>query len=256
MTFFWTTDLGEFFLPGLDVNGVLPLALACLVAGVLSIVYEGIKVNYHLHFKRKVDAFIGIPFLQVHSATVRARAVREQIAAVSCAPSETNLLVTDQNNSKTSFSDRLCKLCNEAVVFLFHNSIGYIIMLSCMVYSGWLFIAVVLGMGLGYFMFGHISMKINMENVQARTNTVMCLPACAETGESGDGEFNAEIYCMPGFLTHTFLFCVARTLHSQQKSIVMSKHLGTGGESAAITSSTSCIVPSVPGETNCSGCET
>lgn len=187
MTFFWTTDLGEFFLPGLNVNGVLPLALACLVAGVLSIVYEGIKVNY-LYFKRTIDAFIEIPCLQVHSATVRARAVREQIAAVSCAPSETNLLVTDQNNSKTSFSEMFCKLCKEAVVFLFHNSIGYIIMLSCMVYSGWLFLAVVLCMGLGYFMFGHISMKINMENVQARTNTVICLPACAETGENGDGE--------------------------------------------------------------------
>lgn len=48
MTFFWTTDLGEFFLPGLNVNGVLPLALACLVAGILSIVYEGIKVKNFL----------------------------------------------------------------------------------------------------------------------------------------------------------------------------------------------------------------
>lgn len=46
MTFFWTTDLGELFFPNLNVNGVLPLTLACLVVGILAIVYEGIKVSY------------------------------------------------------------------------------------------------------------------------------------------------------------------------------------------------------------------
>lgn len=125
----------------------------------------------------------------MHSASVRARAAREQIAAVSCAPSESaNLLVADQNGLQKSFAKRFWKLFSEAVVFLFHNSLGYIVMLSCMVYSGWLFVAVVLSMGLGYFLFGHISMKINMENVQARTNTVICSP-CPETGESADGQY-------------------------------------------------------------------
>lgn len=121
---------------------------------------------------------------------MRARAAREQIAAVSCAPSETaNLLVTDQNGLRKSFSKRFFKLFSEATVFLFHNSIGYIVMLSCMVYSGWLFVAIVLSMGLGYFFFGHIAMKINMENVQARSNTVICSPACPETGESVEGSY-------------------------------------------------------------------
>lgn len=69
-----------------------------------------------------------------------------------------------------------------------HNILGYALMLSVMVYSGWLFVAVVLGMGLGYFVFGHISMKINMENVQARTTKVICAPACvAEASVSGTG---------------------------------------------------------------------
>lgn len=129
----------------------------------------------------------------MHTASVRARAAREQIAAVSCAPSETaNLLVTDQNSTRTSFTKRFCKLFSEAIVFLFHNSIGYIVMLSCMVYSGWLFLAVILSMGIGYFIFGHISMKINMENVQARTTTVMCSPMCAASGENGDGKCTFE----------------------------------------------------------------
>lgn len=36
--------MGDLFFPGLNVKGVVPLVLACLVIGVLSIVYEGIKV--------------------------------------------------------------------------------------------------------------------------------------------------------------------------------------------------------------------
>lgn len=122
----------------------------------------------------------------MYSASVRARTAREQIAAVSCAPSESaNLLVTDPNATRNSFSKRFCRLTSEAIVFFFHNTIGYALMLSVMVYSGWLFVAVVLSMGLGYFLFGHISMKINMENVQARTTKIVCSPSC-ETA-NGDG---------------------------------------------------------------------
>lgn len=62
-------------------------------------------------------------------------------------------------------------------------------MLAVMAYNGWLFVAVVLCMGLGYFLFGHISMKINMENVQARTTRIVCSPSCtAETGNSVTGK--------------------------------------------------------------------
>lgn len=35
-------------------------------------------------------------------------------------------------------------------------------------------------MGLGYFLFGHISMRVNMENMQARTTKVICSPTCPE----------------------------------------------------------------------------
>lgn len=59
-------------------------------------------------------------------------------------------------------------------------------MLAVMLYSGWLFVASVVGMTFGYFLFGHISMKINMENIQARTTNVICSPACPESG-SVDG---------------------------------------------------------------------
>lgn len=118
----------------------------------------------------------------MHTAQVRARTAREQIRAVSCAPSETaNLLVTEQSGPKGVFGIKFRRLFKEATVFLFHNSIGYALMLSVMLYNGWLFLAVVLSMGLGYFLFGHISMRINMENVQARTTKIVCSPSCPST---------------------------------------------------------------------------
>lgn len=124
------------------------------------------------------------------AAYSRARAAREQLAAVSCAPSESaNLLITDSMRKK-SFSQRFCRLLQETVVFLFHNSIGYAIMLSVMMYSGWLFVAVILGMGLGYFLFGHITMKVNMENINVRKTANVCPPTCPEAGTSGIGMFN------------------------------------------------------------------
>lgn len=130
----------------------------------------------------------------MHSARVRARAARERLRASSCAPSETaNLLAADRsgdgsrNRSTTASSCcsmRTLKLLTEAAVFLVHNTLGYALMLSVMLFNGYVFVVVVLGMGLGYFLFGHVAMRINMENMQARTTKVICSPAYAD-GECG-----------------------------------------------------------------------
>lgn len=56
-------------------------------------------------------------------------------------------------------------------------------MLSVMIYNGYIFLMVVFGMALGYFLFGHIAMRVNMENMQARTTKVICSPACPDGGK-------------------------------------------------------------------------
>lgn len=119
---------------------------------------------------------------QVHSAKVRARAARERLRSSSCAPSETaNLLpINPDDQSHIGCSKKMFKLLGEAFVFLLHNTLGYALMLSVMIFNGYLFVVVVLGMGLGYFLFGHISMRVNMENMQARTTKVICSPACPD----------------------------------------------------------------------------
>lgn len=184
MTFFWNTNVGDFFFDGLKVNSVASLLAACAVTAIASVLYEAIKVILELIFRGK--HFLMPQFSQIHSASVRARTAREQIAAVSCAQSESaNFLITDRVRNGRSFPDKCCQLFSEACIYFCHSSLSYAIMLSVMLYSGWLFVASIVGMGLGYFMFGHISMKINMENVQARTTNVICSPACPESGSIG-----------------------------------------------------------------------
>lgn len=119
----------------------------------------------------------------MYSANARAKLAREHMAAVSCAPSESaNLLVTDQATIQNSLTKRLYRLSSETVVFFTHNTVGYIVMLAVMGYNVQMFLTVVIGMGVGYFFFGHISMKINMESIQARTTNLVCATSCPENG--------------------------------------------------------------------------
>ncbi|XP_037048265.1 high affinity copper uptake protein 1-like [Bradysia coprophila] len=161
MSFDWTTNVGDFFFKGLTINTAGSFTALCAVLIILSLTYE---------------------LMKVHAAKVRARTARERLRSASCAPSETATLITSNSTTfgRQQFPQQLAKLSAEAAVFLLHNTLGYALMLSVMIYNGYLFITVVLSMGLGYFLFGHISMKVNMENMQARTTNVICAPICPE----------------------------------------------------------------------------
>lgn len=182
MSFDWTIDIGDFFFKGLTINTAGSFTALCAVLVVLSMVYELMKVSAKPSLYGNCFAVIRFLVIQVYSAKVRARAARERLRSASCAPSETATLITSNSSTfgRQKFPQQLAKLSGEAAVFLLHNTLGYALMLSVMIYNGYLFITVVLSMGLGYFLFGHISMKVNMENMQARTTNVICAPICTE----------------------------------------------------------------------------
>lgn len=161
MSFWWGSDVGDVFFKGLTVNTTGAMVALCLTLTVLSIVYEGMKV---------------------HGAKVRARAARERKRSGSCPPSESATLLSLElpPSGIRPLSRRICAFLAEATVFLFHNMLGYALMLTVMIYNGYLFVAVVGGMAIGYFLFGHLSMKVNMENVQARQTNVICTARCMQ----------------------------------------------------------------------------
>lgn len=162
MSFWWGADVGDVFIKGLTVSTTEAMVALCLTLTVLSIVYEGMKV---------------------HGAKARARAARERKRSASCPPSESATLLSLETAPGIirPLSRRVCAFFAEATIFLLHNMLGYALMLTVMIYNGYLFVAVVGGMALGYFFFGHLSMKVNMENFQARQTNVICTARCLQT---------------------------------------------------------------------------
>ncbi|XP_050094566.1 uncharacterized protein LOC126577166 isoform X3 [Anopheles aquasalis] len=171
MAFWWGSNVGDVFFSGLTVNGTGAMVALCLTLTLLSVAYEAFKI---------------------HGAKVRARTARERVRAASCPPSESATLLSLEGASSSHgagpsrmagggpLSKKIVLLLSEAVVFLCHSVLGYALMLTVMLYNGYLFVAVVGGMGLGYFLFGHLSMKVNMENFQAHQNKVICTSRCLQ----------------------------------------------------------------------------
>lgn len=177
MAFHWDTDVGLFLFPGLNITGVPALLGLCVILILISIVYEAVKV-FQTNSKSKI--------------------ARERFRSVSSATETTNLLLLERNRSQANRSancnsKKFLSILAQALVFLFQNVTSYILMLSVMVYNIYVFVAIVLGMGLGYFLFGHISMRINMENIRARTTHALCneranIEGAGSSGRMGDAQ--------------------------------------------------------------------
>uniref|UniRef100_A0A336K857 Copper transport protein n=1 Tax=Culicoides sonorensis TaxID=179676 RepID=A0A336K857_CULSO len=163
MSFWFGYDIGDFFFKGLVIDSTGKLIVLCAILMILSICFEAMKV---------------------HNAQTRAKAARElktgRVMSETTSDSPLlNLQPENPNNSRPCLNKTL-KGLKEAAFFLIHNALGYALMLTVMIYNGYLFIAVVAGMTIGYLLFGHISMKINMENVRAVQSKVVCNTSCPD----------------------------------------------------------------------------
>lgn len=72
--------------------------------------------------------------------------------------------------------------CIDVVIWITSYNLGYLLMLTIMLYNGWIFISVVIGSGIGYFIFGQRFMKLNLQNCQLLRST-FCMPNCSEPGK-------------------------------------------------------------------------
>lgn len=93
------------------------------------------------------------------------------------------LLSTNGENSRQPLLAEICKGIKDVSTFAFHNILSYGLMLAVMMYNGYIFLSVALGAFVGHLLFGHISMKTNMENLQAIHTKIICSTRCADSGE-------------------------------------------------------------------------
>ncbi|GAB0086949.1 Copper transporter [Sergentomyia squamirostris] len=175
MTFWWDASLHEFIFPGWNVVTVGGFIGVCILLSCLAVFYEVLKVHH---------IFIRLQSLR-----------RSQLLTprTPCAPpsGESDTLLTDPPHT-VAFSSpnarRLIQLSKEALVFLFHTTLGYFIMLAVMMYNGFVFLTVVGALTLAYFFLGHISMRLHMEHVRARHTTIKCSTRCPGEPHSNPNE--------------------------------------------------------------------
>lgn len=73
----------------------------------------------------------------------------------------------------------------EASFWLELQILGYILMLSVMLYDGYFLLSVMIGGGVGYFTFGQKFMKINLQNCII-IRQAYCTQICGEIGRKCD----------------------------------------------------------------------
>ncbi|XP_044762269.1 copper transporter 5-like isoform X1 [Coccinella septempunctata] len=172
MSFWWSSDVDDFLVYGFNISSPGFLSLLCICVVFFSFFFEWLR---YLQTKQRQRELI----------------LRAKQLSLICANENTILLarnITDRRNPlNITVCDRALLFGTDLSLWFALQSLGYILMLIAMLYNGWLFIACIIGGGLGYFVFGQKFMKINMQNCQIIRDTY-CMATCGEPGNRKDGE--------------------------------------------------------------------
>ncbi|KAK9871199.1 hypothetical protein WA026_011480 [Henosepilachna vigintioctopunctata] len=172
MSFWWSSKVDNFLIYGFNINSTGFLILLCLCVTFFAFLFEWLR---YLQTKQRQRELI----------------LRAKQLSLICANENTILLsrnITDRRNPlNITTADRVLLFGTDLSLWFFLQSLGYILMLIAMLYNGWLFIACIVGGGLGYFVFGQRFMKINMQNCQIIRDTY-CMATCGEPGIRKEGE--------------------------------------------------------------------
>uniref|UniRef100_A0A1L8DEY6 Copper transport protein n=1 Tax=Nyssomyia neivai TaxID=330878 RepID=A0A1L8DEY6_9DIPT len=164
MAFWWDASLEKFIFPGWNVVSLGGFIGVCILLACLAVFYEVLKVHH---------IFIRLQGIRRTNQTQTPRA--------HCVPpsGESDTLLTEpQVVFGSPEARKVIQLCKEALVFLFHTTLGYFLMLAVMMYNGYVFLTVVSALTLAYFFLGHISMRLHMEHTRARHLTITCSTRC------------------------------------------------------------------------------
>lgn len=168
MSFWWGKKIENFLIYGLSVNSVGGVLALCLGCALLAFLFEWIKL---IQAKEKQKELI-----------IRAK----QIKTI-CPPKEDASLLPDNATMHKpldlSMRNRISIYACDTSLWLVLHNLGYLIMLTIMAFNLWIFLSVLVGGGLGYFVFGQMFMKLNLENCQVIRDTY-CMSTCSKPGRT------------------------------------------------------------------------
>lgn len=188
MWFWFGNNLGNFLLPGYNVVTTSSFFCTCLGLFALAILYESMKVlQIKLHQSTLTLIQSQSPILSENSCLlpgISSKSIRRYIS-LHCAQWST-----------WSF---------QIFHWFVHTSLGYLLMLAVMSYNIYVNIAIILGGGIGYWIFGSKLIELNMKQFFKKQTLIDCDKECADNTASyqGDGltvteqlvtETNVEIH--------------------------------------------------------------
>lgn len=166
--FFFSSALGTYLIKGIDVKSPGALSAVCVFVGVMAFIFEYLRF---LQTKSKQRELV-----------LRAKQIK-QLCPTESATLLAKTITNPRNPLNITLFDRILLFGTEVSLWVLLQNIGYLIMLSVMLYDAWLFLSALIGGGFGYFIFGQKFMKINLENCHIIRETY-CTQICGETDVS------------------------------------------------------------------------
>ncbi|XP_018569418.1 copper transporter 5.1-like isoform X2 [Anoplophora glabripennis] len=163
-SFWWGTDVEDFWFRGFTVKSQQGLIGLCFLVGFMAFLFEYLR---YLQTKQKQKELI-----------LRAKQIK-----LLCSTESAALLAQTVTNTRNPLNITLCDRAflfgMEVSLWLFVQNLGYFLMLGVMVFNGWFLVSAVIGGGVGYFIFGQMFMKINIQNCHIMREAY-CTQICGE----------------------------------------------------------------------------
>ncbi|XP_046975908.1 uncharacterized protein LOC124541998 [Vanessa cardui] len=170
-------DLGEFLFAGLTINTRWAFAITWIVLFFVALLFEGSKV-YLAGVQKEAHKK-----LYPYRSDERRNLLCDRDPGSAMEPTTSRNTNSGQVSRWASFRVRTLVNTHQTTVFVLHNVVGYLLMLTVMIYNVHLILAVVFGMMLGYFLFGTKLTRLQMQCFSTK-RLVICTPECDDTAEN------------------------------------------------------------------------
>lgn len=158
MGMYFTTDkmIKDLLFQGLNISSTEELVGACAVVFIATVAFEALKVlKTYLELRQNENPLSGVQHLQTQSGASPTPAnTHDEVILLSSL--RIPVTVNQVRNRK------ICLHCLNTLSHAFNFFYGYLLMLVVMTFNVWLTIAVIVGCGFGYWIFGAIGQTLQI----------------------------------------------------------------------------------------------